>query len=60
MRDKIEKFIIKLSETKATFILTELAIYTIRLFVYFGISLTLVFLLYSLILDNEPLKRLLE
>lgn len=60
MRDKIEKLIIESEKTDFGFALKELAVYTIRLFVYLAIALTLVFLLYSLILDNEPLKRLLE
>ena len=60
MRDKIENFIIESEKTDFGFALKELAVYTIRLFVYLVIVLTVIFLLYSLILDNEPLKRLSE
>jgi len=52
MRDKIEKFIIESGKGYLGVLVLVSAMYVI--------VLTIIFLLYSLILDNEPLKRLLE
>ena len=52
MRDKIENFIIESGKSYLGVIALVGAMYVI--------VIAIMFLLYSLILDNEPLKRLLE